>query len=156
MATAVFPSLSFHASGQEKSEFSRKLNSALKNTFFVVLLLAIIIAILSPFLIQLLFGNGLFSDQNVEQTAGILSIFMIGVVAQSLVPIVSRAFYAIQNTRIPVIISIITIIINICLGLLFSFVFHWGVRGLALAFSISGNFNFITLWIMFYRSFKKY
>jgi len=156
MATAVFPSLSFHASGQEKFEFNRKLNNALKNTFFVVLLLAVIIAIFSPFLTQLLFGNGLFSDQNVIQTATILSIFMIGVVAQSLVPIISRAFYAIQNTRMPVIISIVTIIINICLGLLFSFVFHWGVRGLALAFSISGNFNFITLWVMFYKSFKKY
>ena len=156
MATAVFPSLSFHASGQEKFEFNRKLNNALKNTFFVVLLLAVIIAIFSPFLTQLLFGNGLFSDQNVRQTATILSIFMIGVVAQSLVPIISRAFYAIQNTRMPVIISIVTIIINICLGLLFSFVFHWGVRGLALAFSISGNFNFITLWVMFYKSFKKY
>ena len=156
MATAVFPSLSFHASGQEKSEFSRKLNSASKNTFIVVLFLAIVIAIFSPLVVRILFGNGLFSGESIQQTAVILSIFMIGVVAQSLVPIISRAFYAIQNTRTPVTISIITIAINIILGLLFSFVFHWGVRGLALAFSISGNFNFITLWIMFRRSFRKF
>lgn len=156
MATAVFPSLSFHASGQEKSEFSRKLNSALVNTFYAVLILAILIAIFSPLVVRILFGNGLFSGESVRQTAVILSIFMIGVVAQSLVPIISRAFYAIQNTRTPVAISIITIVINIFLGMLFSFVFHWGVRGLALAFSISGNFNFIALLIMFRRSFKKF
>ncbi len=156
MATAVFPSLSFHASGQEKSEFSRKLRDALKNTFLIVILLAIVIAIFSPIIVRILFGNGLFSGEGVQQTAAILSIFMIGVVAQSLVPIISRAFYAIQNTRTPVMISILTIVINIFLGLLFSFVFHWGVRGLALAFSISGNFNFLLLWLMFHRLFKKF
>jgi len=71
------------------------------------------------------------------------------------VPILSRAFYAIQNTRTPVIAAIITISLNIILSLVFSFVFHWGVRGLALAFSISGNLNFLILWYLFNSKIKK-
>ncbi|KKR40881.1 MAG: putative peptidoglycan lipid II flippase MurJ [Candidatus Yanofskybacteria bacterium GW2011_GWF1_44_227] len=155
MATAVFPALSSHASGQEKRDFTYKLRDTLKKTFYIVSMLAVLMAALSYPIIKLLFGTGSFGGVNIRETAFVLSIFMIGVVAQSLVPILSRAFYAIQNTRTPVIAAIITISLNIILSLVFSFVFHWGVRGLALAFSISGNLNFLILWYLFNSKIKK-
>lgn len=153
-AIAIFPRLSFHASGNEKVDFKSKLTDALKRTAVIVLALAILMVIFSQLIIRILFGVGLFKGASVGSTAAVLSIFMLGVVAQSLIPIMSRAFYAMQNTKTPVLISIFSIIINTSLALFFSFVLHWGVKGLALAFSISGNFNFILLWLLFTRFFK--
>ena len=154
-ATAVFPGLSSLASGQEKIQFKHKLVNALKSTFFVVTALGLAMAIFSHWIINIIFGTGLFKGASVNLTASVLSIFLIGVIAQSLIPIMSRAFYALKNTRTPVIISVLSILINIGLSLFFTFVLHWSVKGLALAFSISGNLNFILLWIMFWHKFRK-
>jgi len=153
-AIAVFPRLSFHASGDEKEEFNKKLNSALKSTAIIVTLGAVVLFFLSEWVVRILFGVGLFHNQSITITAGILSLYMLGVTAQSLIPILSRAFYALHNTKIPVTISIISIAVNISLASLFTFYFHWDVRGLALAFAIAGNVNFFLLWI-FFRRFTK-
>jgi len=151
-AIAVFPRLSFHASGSEKQEFKSKLNSALKGTAIIITLCAVALFFLSEWVIRILFGVGLFHAQSIAITAGILSFYMLGITAQGLIPIMSRAFYALHNTKIPVIISIISIAVNLGLASLFTFCFHWDVRGLALAFAIAGNVNFFLLW----ASFKKF
>jgi len=153
-AVAVFPRLSFHASGDEKEEFHKKLNSSLKGTAIIVTLGAAALFFLSEWVIRILFGIGLFHGNSITITAGILSLYMLGVTAQSLIPIISRAFYALHNTRTPVIISLVSIIVNLSLASFFTFFLHWDVRGLALAFSIAGNVNFFFLWI-FFRRFTK-
>ena len=155
VAIVIFPRLSFHASGNEKEEFKKKLNYALKTTALIVTAGAVVLFLLSEWVIRLLFGVGLFHGQNITITAGILSLYMLGVTAQSLIPILSRAFYALHNTKIPVITSVIAIAVNLSLASLFTFYFNWDVRGLALAFAIAGNVNFILLWLAFTRFFKR-
>ncbi|MBX4190389.1 murein biosynthesis integral membrane protein MurJ [Candidatus Parcubacteria bacterium] len=150
-ATAVFPRLSMHASSQEKKEFEQKLNSALRTTALIVTPLAVAGIFLSHWAINLLFGVGLFRGTSIDLTASVLMIFMFGVVAQSLIPILSRAFYAMHNTKIPVTVSIFSIIINLSLAWLMTFHFHADVRGLAIAFAVAGNINFLLLWIFFKR-----
>ncbi len=153
-AIAIFPRLSFHASGDEKEEFNKKLNSALKGTAIIVTLGAAALFFLSEWVIRILFGVGLFHGQSISVTAGILSLYMLGVTAQSLIPILSRAFYALHNTRIPVITSLISIAVNLGLASVFTFYLHWDVRGLALSFAIAGNINFLLLWLSL-RRFQK-
>lgn len=151
-AIAVFPRLSFHASGDERVEFKKKLNAALKGTALIVTAGAVVLFFMSEWVIRILFGVGLFHGQSITITAGILSLYMLGVTAQSLIPILSRAFYALKHTRTPVIISLISIAVNVSLASFFTFYLHWDVRGLALSFAIAGNVNFFLLWV----SFKKF
>lgn len=153
-AIAVFPRLSFH-SGFEKDEFLKKLNATMKGTALVVIPGAILVAIFSRFIVQILFGIGLFRSQDIIITADILALYMVGVVAQSFIPVLSRAFYALQHTRTPVLISLMAIATNLTLASLFVFYWHWDVRGLALAFSIAGNLNFFLLWFAFRRFYAK-
>lgn len=153
VATAVFPKLSLHASSQELEEFKRRLGNALKITALLVTVGAAAVFVLRHWLIQLIFGVGLFQSTGVETTAAVLGIFMFGVTAQSLIPIMSRAFYAFQNTKVPVLISLVSIVTDIGLALLFSYVFHFGPRGIAVAFSIAGNLNFLLLYIIFRRKY---
>lgn len=155
-AVAIFPKLSFHASNiEEKGEFKKKLYLAVKGTTLIVIPTAIILAIFSEFIIRLIFGIGLFQGLSIVITAQIAAIYMIGVTAQSLIPIFSRAFYALQNTKTPVMTSIVSILLNIFLAVYFTYILDWGVRGLALAFSIAGNVNLALLWILFSRFTKR-
>jgi putative peptidoglycan lipid II flippase len=132
-------------------EFKQRLNQALKNTALIVTPLAIAGIFLSHWAINLIFGIGLFRGTSVDLTASVLAIFMFGIPAQSLIPILSRAFYALHNTKIPVLISIFSIAINIALAWYFGVMHGQGVRGLAIAFAIAGNVNFLLLWLSLQR-----
>lgn len=156
VATAVFPKLSGHASGDEMGHFKHKLYSALRNTAFVVTPLAVAGFFLSHWAINLLFGVGLFHGASVDATATVLAIFMFGIPAQSLIPILSRAFYALHNTKAPVVISVFSIAVNLSLAWFLGVSQGQGVRGLAIAFAIAGNLNFLLLWVSFKRFTKRH
>jgi len=149
VATAVFPQLSSHGSAQEYQEFRTKLSRALWRTGLLVGAIALVAIFLRQQLVSILFSAGAFASTNVQATANVLGIFMLGVVAQSLLPIISRAFYALQDTKTPAIVTIISVLINIALALWFTYGFDMDVYGLALAFAIAGNLNFLVLYVLF-------
>lgn len=151
VATAVFPQLAAHGSQDETAAFRSKLRSALRQASFWVGLTAVVVFIFRELVIRIIFQSGAFKGADVHATATLLGIFMFGVVAQSLVPIMSRAFYAMQNTRTPMVVTFLSIALNIGLGYLFTFVFGWGVKGLATSYVIAGNVNFLLLYLNFRR-----
>ncbi|HVZ11029.1 MAG TPA: murein biosynthesis integral membrane protein MurJ [Candidatus Paceibacterota bacterium] len=154
VATAVFPKLSHHASGQELAEFRRKLAGAVRNTAAVVIPVSIAGYFLAQWGINLFFGTGLFEGLSAARTAAVLQIFLWGVPAQSLIPIFSRAFYALQNTLTPVVISVCAIVTNVTLAWLLGLHLDLGVKGLALAFSVAGNIQILLLWLAFWHIYK--
>ena len=156
VATVVFPKLSFHAAGNEKDFFLGKLKKALRWAFLMVAPLSLAMFVLRREIIGLIFTGGAFGGRNAELTASVLGIFMLGVIGHSLVPVMTRAFYALQNTKIPVTMSVLSIFLNIILGSFFTFVLGWGIKGLALSFSIAGNFNFLFLYVYFKKFFRKW
>ena len=85
----------------------------------------------------------------------VLGMFILGVWAQTLIPTLSRAFYALQNTITPVSISVVSILVNIALSVYFLRVLNWGVPGLAFAFSLAGILNAVTLWLFLRRALAK-
>lgn len=151
VATAVFPRLSHHAAGMEHEDFRRKLNDALRMTLAVIVPVSIFLGVFSPLVVRILFGVGAFRGFGVRETASVLSIFMIGVWAQSLTPIVVRAFYAFQDTATTAFISLGTLTLHIAMSSVFTFVFHWGVRGLAVSLVISEVCNFLLVYAFFRR-----
>lgn len=146
VATAVFPKLSQHASASEHNEFRERLSSTLRNMALVIVPLCVIGYFLAPWAIRLIYGIGLFRGAAVEMTIAVLQIFLFGVPAQSFIPILSRAFYALHNTRTPVIISVTAIAINILLGWYLGLHLGWGVKGLAAGFAVAGNVQWLSLW----------
>ena len=151
VATAVFPRLSSHASDENEHQFHARLFESLKKTALGVGVLAVLMLIFRERIIQIIFETGAFQGASVTTTASALGLFMFGVVAHSLIPIMSRAFYALQNTITPVLVSIFSIALNVLLAIWFTFGLNWGIYGLALAFSIAGNVNFLLLYVLFRR-----
>jgi putative peptidoglycan lipid II flippase len=149
MAIAVFPQLSSQASIQERFQFREKLNYVLRRTAAIVGIVAIAMLAGRNLIVKTVFQSGEFNLDNTQMTATLLGIFMFGVIAQSLVPIMSRAFYALQNTKTPVVIAISSIVLNLILALVFTFYLHWGINGLALSYVVAGNFNFFFLYLLF-------
>mgnify|MGYP001581468362 FL=1 len=142
-AVASFPTLSRQALEEDKTAFRDRISRILSQILFIILPLSFLMIYLRTDLIRVILGSGLFGPRDVELTGNILGFFMLGVFAQSIIPLLARSFYAMQNTFIPVFASMVGVVANIF--------FAWylspslNILALPLAFSIAGILNAVIL-----------
>jgi len=65
--------------------------------------------------------------------ASLLGIFAVVILIRSVFYLATRSFYAQQNTKTPLLISLFSIVISVTCAIVFTMVFNWGAYGLALA-----------------------
>jgi putative peptidoglycan lipid II flippase len=92
------------------------------------------------------FKSGAFTSDDTKQTAYALVFYTIGVFAYAAIHTLSRAFYALKNTRTPVAVAVLSIVVNVILSIIL--VRFMAQGGLALAYSIAGIFNMIVLIVL--------
>ncbi|MFC1686678.1 murein biosynthesis integral membrane protein MurJ, partial [Patescibacteria group bacterium] len=148
-AIAVFPTLARNASLKQFKKFNHNFSHTFRQITFLIVPAAVGLFLLRAQIVRLVLGSGKFDWEDTYYTAATLGLFCIGLIGQALIPLVARAFYALQDTKTPVFISISSVILNIGLSLLF--VRMMGVVGLALAFSISSLINAALLYWMLHR-----
>ena len=152
VAISIFPILSDCAECEDKKEFSEHLSKNIKQVIFFVIPISVLFIILRAQIVRIILGSGAFNWQDTYYTAQVLGYFAVSLVFQCLIPIVARAFYALENTKTPVYIGIWSFIINIVLAIYLSGKF--GIEGIAIAFSISNIFNLFFLMFILYRKYK--
>jgi putative peptidoglycan lipid II flippase len=117
-ATAAFPTLAA-TSLNNKEEFSKKLASSFKLIFFLTFPLGIIFYLLRAQIVRVVLGTGEFGWVDTRLTAAVLGVFALSVFAQSLIPLLVRAFFALKDTLTPTVITIIFVLVNISLAYFF-------------------------------------
>ena len=134
IGVASYPFMAKLALQGNISELNQLLNTTMK-FIFLVIPVSILFMVLSQEIITILFQRGRFDANATLMTAGILPFFMIGAFAFAAQNIVSRGFYAIQNTIFPAIFTSMCVILT--LPLIFLFMKTMGVRGVAFGLSLS-------------------
>lgn len=153
LATAIFPQLSSHAITKDVPEFKRKLNRALGITFMLTGIIAVLMFVFRQLIIDIIFQVGTFKEADRILTASVLGIFMFSVMAQSLMHVITRAYYAFKNTKTPFLVAVSSIVLNVGLSYVLGLQLGMGVRGIAIATAIAYNLNFILLYILFRRQY---
>lgn len=120
-AIAVFPALSLSFSKGEKKEMLLKFSSVFRQIVFLIVPISAISFLLRAHLVRVVFGAGRFDWSATKLTAACFGIFMLGLFAQGLIYLVSKAFYAMRNTRIPALVSIV----SVATTAVFSYFFIW-------------------------------
>ena len=120
-AIAVFPALSRAFSKGEKKEMLLKFSSVFRQIVFLIIPISAICFLLRAHLVRVVFGAGKFDWSATKLTAACFGIFMLGLFAQGLIYLVSKAFYAMRNTRIPALVSIV----SVATTAVFSYFFIW-------------------------------
>lgn len=147
VAVALFPTLSRDAALGRIGEIRRQVAGSLRILVFLGAPLTAIMIVLAQPLAAVFFQYGLFSASSTERTAGALAFFSIGLVGHIVVHVLTRAFYAMQDTRTPVAWAVVAVAINV--PLMIWLVGPMGVQGLALALSISAVLEVIgLLWAL--------
>ncbi len=145
VVAVLFPAISKIAAEEKMDEFKNYLQRAMIVTILFLAPATIGIMLFSEPIIVLLYGRGAFDAMAINLTSSSLFFYSIGMLGFGLREILSRAFYSLQNTRIPMINAIIGILINIVLNIILSRVM--GIAGLALATSIAAIVTIVLLYI---------
>jgi len=138
-ATAVLPSLSRQAATNEVEALKDTFSYSVQLTLFLTIPSMVGLIILREPIIALLFQRGEFSFQAAQLTARALLYYAIGLWAFSAVRIVAATFFALKDTRTPMIMATISILANIVLGIVL--MGPLGHGGLALATSLASVLN---------------
>lgn len=149
VSTAALPSLAGLAARREMGEFSEALRSANGLTLFIALPAAAGLMALAEPVIGVLFGHGRFGPEAVNATAMALVAYAGGLPFIALARPLVSAFYALEDTRTPVKIAVICLVVNIGLGA--ALMFPLAHVGLALAVSVSSLVNVLLLYYFLCR-----
>lgn len=152
-ATAIFPTLTEHINLGKMQDFSIHIFKSVRSIIYVLIPITLIIILLRAQIVRLILGSGYFGWDQTILTYNTLAMFCISLLAQGLIPLFARAFYAMSDTKTPTYVSIASVIIGIVLGYIFGCL--WGVVGLALAFSCASIFNALALYVVLSRNVKE-
>lgn len=151
VAIAAMPTFSAqHALGR-LDEMRSSLAVSLRAVFIMALPASIGLMILREPLISFLYQRGEFGERAVQMVAWALLWYAAGLVGHSIMEVLTRAFYAQQDTKTPVIIGTIAMGLNVLFSILFSRWFAqigwYPLGGLALANSLATALEAVTLFL---------
>src|SRR5467141_4853018 len=151
IGTVTLPLVSKSAAVGNTAEFRAILARGMRLLFLLTIPSAIGLAMLAAPIISVIYQHGRFTAEMTRETAGALQFYAIGLVAYSVLKVLTPAFYAIGKRNTPMIVSFLAIGTNLFLNWLFTFRLGWGHRGLALSTSIVASINFLLLYLLMRR-----
>ncbi len=143
LAQAVLPAMSRQAALGDREGLKESLRFALMLMILIILPAAIGLLLCAVPVYSLFFMSGAFTYHDVQQTALALAAYAPGLLFVGISRVVVPSFYAMQDTRTPVLISFWTLLVNAGFGLLLMGPFKH--TGLALALTLSALFNSLAL-----------
>lgn len=149
LAKAALPTLSRQADDVE--EFRKTLLTTIFQAMFLTVPIAVVLMVLRIPIVRLVYGTDIFDWEATVQTGVILSVFALGIVFQTLVAVLGRAFFAFHDTKTPVYVSIVGLTFLVLGDFLLVKGFHFSVWALAASFSFGYFFETVTLFILMHR-----
>lgn len=149
-ALAAFPVLSNKYAIGDTESFAGVLSQTLRRILYYAVPLSAIFFVLREQIVRIVYGAGHFDVQDTIMTYQVLGIMCVGLFAQSIIPLLSRGFYAMYDTKTPFYIALVSQFLNaiLIIGLIRS---H-GIYAIAASFTITAIFNALLLFMYLHRS----
>lgn len=146
LSTVIFPLMARQFETGALGDMKRTLGNALGPLVFLTLPAAVGLYCFRVSIVQVLFEVGSFDRQSTQLVSEALGYFAIGLAGFAVVEAITRAYYAMHDTRTPVIISVTAVVVNVVLSWVLS---RWiGHGGLALAISIAATLEMVLLVVI--------
>jgi len=145
IGTVILPQLTKYIQNDENEKIIAIQNKALELSLFLSIPAMVALLIASEQIISALFGYGSFDEVGVKNSSKALFYFALGLPAFSLIKIFSSFFFARHNTKLPFYISLVSVLLNIIISVIFFQ--KIGFIIIPIATTISSWFNSILLFI---------
>jgi putative peptidoglycan lipid II flippase len=162
IGTASVPVISKFAARSDITSLRKTIASSMGLVFFLTIPSACGLIVLSHPIVAMIYQHGVFTIQDTEMVAAALAAYSIGLAGYAAIKVIIPAFYALDSTRIPMIVSIASVIVNSIANYLFLNLFSdigvtanrlhgYGHVGLALSTSCVALINFFALILILRR-----
>jgi len=148
ISQASLPFFSQETEEEERKKFSSLVIQSLHQISFFALPASVLLLILRIPIVRLVFGADNFPWKTTVLTGKVVAILAVSVAAQAMVQLLVRAFYALKNTKTPLFITLLTVVVYFLASVFFIYGTDYGVLGLAWATTISAYFELI-LFLVF-------
>lgn len=172
-AVAAFPTLAKSFSLGNTDEFKSHIKKASRSIIFWSLPVIFLFIVIRAQIVRVILGSGSFSWDNTRLVAACLAIFSVSILAQGMITLLSRTYYAAGDTKRPLTVNFFSAVLIVGLSFIFInlfenvLVFRYFIESilkvsdipgtevlmLPLAYSVGTIVNFILHWIMIKRDF---
>ena len=142
---SIFPTMTSHVARGEMKEYKQNLTMGLRTVIFITLPASVGLIALSHPVVRAMYQQGAVTTVQIELVSVILVYYCIGVVGYGAQQILNRGFYAVQDTKSPVLINVFVLLFNIIISIILVGPFTY--RGLAMAYSLSGLLSMLVLGV---------
>jgi putative peptidoglycan lipid II flippase len=149
ISKAALPTLS--ALSEDRHKFKETMMSAIYQMTFLVLPVATFLIVLRVPIVRLVFGTEIFGWDATIQTGYTVSAFAVSIAFQAATSLLSRSFYALQDTKTPVKVSIFSMFVTVLINFVLIKIFKYPVWGLALGFSVGSIFQSSILFMLVHK-----
>lgn len=150
-SVAVFPALSLSVAEQKGKVFFTLLADTTRRILFFVLPLSALMIVFRAQFVRVILGSGQFNWEDTIVTFNVLALLSVSLFAQSLIPLFTRGFFALQNTKTPLYIACGAEIFHIGLLIILQQSSYFSIEMLSLAFSFVTVTNFCFLYFTLKR-----
>jgi putative peptidoglycan lipid II flippase len=105
-ATAAFPVMAEHISKKRFAEYTQTITAALRHILFWSAVITVLTIVLRAHIVRIVLGSGAFNWNDTRLTAAVLAILIVGLLAQGIILLASRAFYAANRSWNPLFVQL--------------------------------------------------
>lgn len=145
--TVLYPTISKYASASDYEGMKASVKESINLISIFIIPITVGAVLLSKEVVWMIYGRGAFDATAIQLTSAALLFYALGMLGAGVREAISRAYYAMQDTKTPMINAAIGILINIVLNIVLSR--YMGIAGLALATSIAGTVTAILIFLSF-------
>lgn len=153
-AVSAFPFFSRAFAVRNKEDFVNNFSLVFRKVVALTVPISLLIFIFRNQIVEIIFQTGKFSQASIEIIAVCLGFFALGIWANSLIPLVLRGFFALQDTKTPTVIAVLAMVLNVILSFVLVRSLN-SVIGLPLAFSLDSILQLILLLVLFRKKLNK-
>lgn len=155
IAQVALPTLSEENEKEDQfSSFKKTFLTSWHQILFLVSPAAVILIVLRIPIVRLVYGASKFDWPATVDTGRTLVFLGIGLVAEAAINLLVRSFYALHDSKTPVIVGSFMVALNILLSVIFIFILRAGVVGLAAGASITDCLSGLILFYLLHRRIK--
>lgn len=155
VSNLIFPSISrLAADADKKNEFTEIVKTAIGSVLFILLPIMIVFLTKRVEIVRLVYERGAFGPEQTKITSTALLWYSFGMLGYGMQEMLNKAFYAGQNGKTPMRVSMAGIALNVALSFLFVKAFDLGIAGLPMAASVAANFIAVVLAVLLNKNYK--
>jgi putative peptidoglycan lipid II flippase len=153
LATAIFPVMSANAAAGDIKALKETISNGIKSAVFIAFPATVGLFLIARPLVSALFEHGRFTAGDSEAAAGTLLFYALGLSGFFIQQIVTRAFYSVQDSKVPMRSALAAVSANIILNLVL--IWFLGTGGLALSTTVCSYLQVVILIFVLCRRFGR-